>query len=67
MRNVETLISGDTLVIKINLKATAQPSASGKSEVLASTEGNQDVQGAPGLKLGINLFKVLPKAPKAAK
>jgi hypothetical protein len=64
MRNVETLITGTTLVIRIQLDAAGEPSASGKSEVLASTLGNIDVPGAPGVKLGVNCFKLSPKPAK---
>lgn len=56
MKNIETVVSGDTLVIKINLKAPKETSASGKSEILASTKGNMDVPGVPGLKLGVNAY-----------
>lgn len=57
MRNVETSVSGDTLIIKINLKAEAKPSASGKSLVIGSTEGNVSVPGHPEIKLGVNCYK----------
>lgn len=67
MRNIETVLSGTTLVIKIDVSQPGEASASGKSMVIASTEGNADVVQVPGLKLGINLFRALPKAPKAAK
>lgn len=57
MRNVETSVTGDTLVIKINLKAQPKESASGKSLVIGSTEGNVMVPGFPEIKLGVNCYK----------
>lgn len=56
MKNVDLSVSGDTLVIKINLKAPGSPSASGKSLVLGSTEGNVSIPGHPEIKLGVNCY-----------
>jgi flagellar basal body L-ring protein FlgH len=56
MRNVETSVTGDILTIKINLKATPKASASGKSNVIGSTEGNVSVPGFPEVKLGVNCY-----------
>lgn len=55
-QNVQTSVSGDTLIIKIDLKAARVPSSTGKSDSLASTKGNIDVPGVPGLKLGLNCY-----------
>lgn len=55
-QNIETAVSGDTLVIRINLKGAKVPSSTGKSDKLASTNGNIDVPGVPGLKLGVNAY-----------
>jgi hypothetical protein len=67
MKNVETSVSGDTLTIKVNLKAIQGPSASGKSLVIASSEGNQSVPGFPDIKMGLNVYTGVPKAPAPAK
>lgn len=61
MKNVDLSVSGDTLHIKINLKAQTTPSSSGKSEVIASTEGNISVPGFPEVKLGLNCYKAKAK------
>ena len=53
--NIKVNIDGDMLTITIRLPKTGTISASGKSEVLASTRGNIDVGG--GLKLGLNLYR----------
>lgn len=55
MFNVAAAVEGNELVIRINLKDKGHPSASGKSQVIASTEGNADV--GNGMKLGLNLYK----------
>ena len=66
MRNVKATVSGRTLTLVIDLDAAAAPSASGKSAVVASTEGNQSIDGLdPSYKLGLNFYRAVPKAPKA--
>jgi hypothetical protein len=57
MKNVELVVSGDVLHIKINLKAPTAESKSGKSLVIGTTEGNVSVPGHPEIKLGINCYK----------
>lgn len=58
MQNVVTKVAGDKLVITVNLKAEATPSASGKTMVIASTRGNQPVPyGNKVLHLGLNLYE----------
>jgi hypothetical protein len=58
-QNVTTSVSGDTLIIKVNLKAPAADSKSGKTKLLASTGGFIDVPGADGAKVSLNV--TLPK------
>lgn len=65
MKNVECSVKGDTLTITVNLKAPRSLSTSGKSHIVASTEGNMEVPGCPGLKLGLNAYVAAPKAPPA--
>jgi len=45
------------LTITIDTKAEGTPSASGKSQVIASTRGNVVVPGTDGLKLGVNAYR----------
>lgn len=48
-----------TLVIEVDLsvhKGSARPSSSGKSIVVASSEGNLDVPGAGDFRLGLNVY-----------
>ena len=56
MRNVEFSQSGDILVIKVNMKAQPKESASGKSLVVGSTEGNVSIPGTD-LKVGLNVYR----------
>jgi hypothetical protein len=67
MQNVTTSVSGKTLTITVDLSQAGEPSATGKSLVIASTKGNHSVDGAPEFTLGLNLYRAAPKQPKAAK
>lgn len=55
MKNVDLKIDGNTLTIKVDLSKTFGASKTGKSIVIASTEGNQPV--APCVMLGLNVYK----------
>ena len=55
-RNIDATIKGNKLTLVIDLKATTLRSVSGKSDVLATTNGNVKVEGTDGLKVGLNIF-----------
>ena len=55
MKNIEIKVDGNVLTIKIDLSKTHGASKSGKSIVIASTEGNQAV--APGVMMGVNVYR----------
>jgi hypothetical protein len=55
MKNVETSVDKNILTIKVDLTKTFGKSSSGKSIIIASSEGNQVV--APEIYLGINVYK----------
>ena len=58
MQNIKTEISGDELIIKINLNEKGINSQTGKSIVLASTHGNQPITlKSDTYFLGVNLYK----------
>ena len=57
MKNIQIEKTGDVLTIKINLNQTQGPSKSGKTTVIASTQGNVTVPGTEGVKLGVNCYK----------
>ena len=56
MRNIETSLVGDILTIKVDLSKPPQLSTSGKSNVIASTEGNISLPGKEEVKMGINIY-----------
>ena len=56
MKNVEMTVEGDTLVIKVDLKKDFGKSKSGKTLIVASTEGNADVPGRKE-KIGLNVYR----------
>ena len=55
--NIVCEVVGDTLVLTIDLKATAVPSATGKTLLVASTRGAVPVSypSLPGLKVSVNV------------
>jgi hypothetical protein len=55
MKNIDIEVKGNQLTVKIDLSKTFGASASGKSIIIASTEGNQIV--VPGVVAGINVYK----------
>ncbi len=59
MINLKPSISDDkkTLTVEIDLTKKGSLSKSGKSVVIASTQGNIPV-GTEGLRLGVNLYKI---------
>jgi len=57
MQNVKTAVKNGKLLITINLKAKTTKSASGKTLIIASTKGNQEVDEAEGVILGINCYR----------
>ena len=57
MKNVEMHVEHGKLVITVDLTKELGPSSSGKSVIIATTEGNVDVAGAPETKIGLNVYK----------
>ena len=57
MKNVQMTFDEDDLVIRINLKNAGDISKSGKSIVIATTEGNQSVPGTDDIKIGLNVYR----------
>jgi len=56
MQNVEWEIKGDKLIIEIDLTKEFGPSKSGKTITIASTRGNQQVEGTDAI-IGLNVYK----------
>lgn len=56
MKNIEMNVDGDILTIKVDLSKTFGKSGSGKSTIIASTEGNISVPGKEEIKIGLNVY-----------
>ena len=56
MKNMEMTLNGDVLTIKVDLSKTFGKSSSGKSTIIASTEGNVSVPGRDEVKIGLNIY-----------
>jgi hypothetical protein len=50
-------IEGNVLIIKVDLTKDFGPSSSGKTIIIASSEGNQSVLGKEAVKVGLNVYK----------
>jgi len=58
MRNVQTKLEGSKLTIVIDINAATEASKSGKSDVIASTEGNVKISTPDGERfLGLNFYR----------
>ena len=56
MKNVELTVDGTMLTIKVDLSKDFGPSSSGKTIIIASTEGNISIPGREE-KIGLNIYK----------
>ena len=56
MKNVEMSLEGNVLTIKVDLTKEFGPSASGKTIIIASTEGNGPIPGREDVKVGLNVY-----------
>lgn len=56
MKNVEFKQAGNILTVTIDLNKSFGPSSSGKTIIVASTEGNKQIDGT-GIYLGVNAYK----------
>jgi hypothetical protein len=66
MKNVTMSVNGNELTVKVDLSKDFGPSASGKTLIIASTEGNITVEGTTDTKIGLNIYKPNPNRPAAA-
>ena len=57
MKNVEMTVEGNILTIKVDLTKDFGPSSSGKTIIIASTEGNISVPDHEEKKIGLNVYK----------
>jgi hypothetical protein len=56
MKNVEMSVDGNIMTIKVDLSKEYGPSSSGKTIIVASTEGNVSIPGREE-KLGLNVYR----------
>jgi hypothetical protein len=59
MKNIEVEQKGNTLTLKIDLTKTFGPSKSGKTIIIASTEGNAkvgEIKGGGPVIVGLNVY-----------
>lgn len=54
--NIQMQRDGDILTLRIDLSKSYGPSSSGKTTIVASSEGNANVPGSDGMKLGLNVY-----------
>jgi len=61
MKNINMIVDKDNiLTIKVDLNENFGESKSGKSEIIASTEGNVALDGElSNIKIGLNIYKQL--------
>jgi hypothetical protein len=56
MLNITQTVKGNVLTIQVDLSKRFGPSASGKTMIIASTQGNQKVDGHPAVSFGVNVY-----------
>ena len=57
MKNIEMNITADKLTVVVDLKKNFGKSKTGKSIIIASTEGNQSLPYKESMKMGLNIYK----------
>lgn len=67
MKNITMKVEKDILTITVNLKKPIGKSASGKSWMLATTEGNKEISDGGGAKIGLNVYKPVNEENSKAK
>lgn len=57
MKNVEMKLEGEILTIKVDITKEFGPSSSGKTIIIASTEGNISIPEKDDVKIGLNVYR----------
>jgi hypothetical protein len=57
MENIEMKVEGSKLILIVDLTVEIGPSSSGKNTLIASTEGNANVPGKEGVKVGLYVYR----------
>jgi len=63
-KNIEYEISGSKLTLTVDLSKDFGPSASGKTIIIASSQGNKEVG---DVRVGLNIYKYADAKPAKAK
>jgi hypothetical protein len=61
MKNMTMQVVGDRLVIEVDLTQDVGPSKSGKTILIATTEGNAPCPGRDDIKIGLNVYRYAEK------
>jgi len=58
MKNVQVAVKGSILTLTVDMSKTFGPSASGKTTIISSTEGNQKLAtiGGKDVTVGLNVY-----------
>ncbi|GJL50543.1 hypothetical protein [Candidatus Nitrospira salsa] len=56
MKNVDMKVEGNMLTITVDLSKDFGPSSSGKTTIIATTEGNVTIPGREEEKIGLNIY-----------
>lgn len=57
MKNIEMKLTGNILTITVDVSKEFGLSTSGKSKIIASTEGNISIPEKEEIKIGLNIYK----------
>lgn len=57
MKNIDMVVEGDILTITVDLSQDNGMSKSGKTQIIASTEGNKAVPGHESARIGLNIYR----------
>jgi hypothetical protein len=57
MKNVEMTVTDNMLTIKVDLTKEFGPSSSGKTVIIATTEGNISIPDQEDKKVGLNVYR----------
>lgn len=57
MKNIGMRVEDGKLILEIDLNQDFGPSKSGKTNIIASTEGNQAVPDHEEIRFGLNVYK----------
>lgn len=57
MKNVKMELNGNILTIQVDITKEFGPSSSGKTIIIATTEGNAPIPGREEIKVGLNVYK----------